>query len=167
MTTNSLKICVVVAEYYEDIAKNLIKGANIVLDKHKTFKHDKLKPSSFDWGEDLKSSLTLERAQIVVPGVFELPGMIAKFIDKYHAFIALGCVIKGETPHFDFVSSSCANGLTRVSLDSNKPVLFGVLTTETQEQAIQRADPDKGNKGAEVAQSAMELLEQLASNDSS
>ena len=84
--------------------------------------------------------------------------MLEKDID---AVIALGAVIKGETPHFDFVSSSCANGLTRVSLDANKPVLFGVLTTETEEQAIERADPQKGNKGAEVAQSAMELLEKL------
>ena len=106
--------------------------------------------------------------KIVVPGAYELPLAAKRMLEKnIDAVIALGAVIKGETPHFDFVSSSCANGLTRVSLDSNKPVLFGVLTTETQEQAIQRADPDKGNKGAEVAQSAMELLEQLASNDSS
>ena len=80
-----------------------------------------------------------------------------------NGIICIGCIAKGETPHFDFVSSSCANGLTRVSLDANKPVLFGVLTTETEEQAIQRADPKDGNKGAEVAQSAMELLEQFAS----
>tara|TARA_Y100000590_G_scaffold57290_3_gene60186 strand:- start:102 stop:575 length:474 start_codon:yes stop_codon:yes gene_type:complete len=102
--------------------------------------------------------------KIEVPGSYELPLAAKRMLDKnIDAVIALGAVIKGETPHFDFVSSSCANGLTRVSLDANKPVLFGVLTTETEEQAIERADPNRGNKGAEVAQSAMELLEQLAS----
>ena len=99
-----------------------------------------------------------------MPGAYELPLAAKRMLETdIDAVIALGAVIKGETPHFDFVSSSCANGLTRVSLDANKPVLFGVLTTETEEQAIQRADPQDGNKGAEVAQSAMELLEQLAS----
>ena len=102
--------------------------------------------------------------KIEVPGAYELPLAAKRMLENdIDAVIALGAVIKGETPHFDFVSSSCANGLTRVSLDANKPVLFGVLTTETEEQAIQRADPNEGNKGAEVAQSAMELLEQLAS----
>lgn len=102
--------------------------------------------------------------KIEVPGAYELPLAAKRMLEQdIDAVIALGAVIKGETPHFDFVSSSCANGLTRVSLDANKPVLFGVLTTETEEQAIQRADPHRGNKGAEVAQSAMELLEQLAS----
>tara|TARA_Y100000590_G_scaffold85649_1_gene95785 strand:- start:246 stop:719 length:474 start_codon:yes stop_codon:yes gene_type:complete len=102
--------------------------------------------------------------KIEVPGAYELPLAAKRMLEKdIDAVIALGAVIKGETPHFDFVSSSCANGLTRVSLDANKPVLFGVLTTETEEQAIQRADPKDGNKGAEVAQSAMELLEQFAS----
>ena len=101
--------------------------------------------------------------KIEVPGAYELPLAAKRMLEQdIDAVIALGAVIKGETPHFDFVSSSCANGLTRVSLDANKPVLFGVLTTETEEQAIQRADPQQGNKGAEVAQSAMELLEQLA-----
>ena len=102
--------------------------------------------------------------KIKVPGAYELPLAAKKILDKdIDVVIALGAVIKGETPHFNFISSSCSNGLTRVSLDANKPVVFGVLTTETEEQAIQRADPSKGNKGAEVAQSAMELLEQFAS----
>ena len=102
--------------------------------------------------------------KIEVPGAYELPLAAKRMLENnIDAVIALGAVIKGETPHFDFVSSSCANGLTSVSLEANKPVLFGVLTTETEEQAIQRADPKEGNKGAEVAQSAMELLEQLAS----
>ena len=80
--------------------------------------------------------------KIEVPGAYELPLAAKRMLEKdIDAVIALGAVIKGETPHFDFVSSSCANGLTRVSLDANKPVLFGVLTTETEEQAIQRADP--------------------------
>ena len=102
--------------------------------------------------------------KIEVPGSYELPIAAQKMLEKnVDAVIALGAVIKGETPHFEFVSSSCANGLTRVSLDAKKPVLFGVLTTETEEQAIERADPERGNKGGEVAQSAMELLEKLSS----
>ena len=102
--------------------------------------------------------------KIEVPGAYELPLAAKRMLEKdIDAIIALGAVIKGETPHFDFVSSSCANGLTKVSIEANKPVLFGVLTTETEEQAIRRADPKKGNKGAEVALSAMELLEQYAS----
>ena len=102
--------------------------------------------------------------KMVVPGAYELPLAAKKILEKdVDVVIALGAVIKGETPHFDFVSSSCANGLTKVSIEANKPVLFGVLTTETEEQAIRRADPKKGNKGAEVALSAMELLEQYAS----
>ena len=134
------KVLIVSATYYEDFSKQLEMWSTKHLDN-----------------ERIKNKI------IQVPGVFEIPVVISKNIKKYDGFIALGCVIKGETPHFDFVSSSCANGLTRVSLDANKPVLFGVLTTETEEQAIQRADPKDGNKGAEVAQSAMELLEQFAS----
>ncbi len=99
-----------------------------------------------------------------VPGSYELPIAAQKMLEKnVDAVIALGAVIKGETPHFEFVSSSCEIGLTRVSLDAKKPVLFGVLTTETEEQAIERADAERGNKGGEVAQSAMELLEKLSS----
>ena len=120
--------------------------------------------------ESAEKELTSQGAEpnnivkIEVPGAYELPLAAKRMLENdIDAVIALGAVIKGETPHFDFVSSSCANGLTRVSLDANKPVLFGVLTTETEEQAIQRADPKEGNKGAEVAQSAMELIEQLAS----
>ena len=82
--------------------------------------------------------------KIEVPGAYELPLAAKRMLENdIDAVIALGAVIKGETPHFDFVSSSCANGLTSVSLEANKPVLFGVLTTETEEQAIQRADPKK------------------------
>ena len=147
MMSNSLKICVVVAEYYEDIAKNLVKGANFVLDKHKTFKLNKVEPGPFDWDKDFKSALTLERTQIVVPGVFELPGMIARFIDKYHAFITLGCVIKGETPHFDFISSACANSISQLTIKKKFPITFGVLTTNTYKQALKRAQ----QKGVEIA----------------
>ena len=101
-----------------------------------------------------------------VPGAFELP-LSAKRLGKrkdIDAIIALGAIIKGETPHFDMIANSCATGLINVSLDINKPVIFGVLTTNNYEQALERADSRKGNKGSEAALSAMLLLENLSKN---
>ena len=101
-----------------------------------------------------------------VPGAFELP-LSAKRLGKrkdIDAIIALGAIIKGETPHFDMIANSCATGLITVSLEINKPVIFGVLTTNNYEQALERADSRKGNKGSEAALSAMLLLENLSKN---
>src|SRR5690606_17075949 len=88
-----------------------------------------------------------------VPGAFEI-SLVAKKMaqnDKYDAVITLGTIIRGATPHFDFVSSEVAKGVSRVSLDTEKPVIFGVLTTETIEQAVERAGTKAGNKGSESA----------------
>ena len=81
---------------------------------------------------------------------------------NFDAIIALGCIIRGETPHFDFIANSCASGLIKVSLEINKPVIFGVLTTNSYEQALERADPKKGNKGLEAALSAMLFIDNLS-----
>ena len=78
---------------------------------------------------------------------------------RYDAVIALGAVIRGGTPHFDFVAGECASGLTRVSLDRGVPVTFGVLTTDDVEQAIERAATDAGNKGFDVAMAAIEMVQ--------
>lgn len=96
-----------------------------------------------------------------VPGAFELP-LGARALaerDDVDAVVALGCVIRGDTPHFDFVASGAAEGLLSASLATGVPVVFGVLTTESLEQALVRADPARGNKGAEAALTAVEMAQ--------
>jgi len=95
-----------------------------------------------------------------VPGSFELPlgAQMMAMIDDINAVICLGCVIQGETRHFEFISSAVANGITEVSLKYNKPVIFGVLTTDTHQQAMQRAGGKYGNKGEEAAITALRMI---------
>jgi 6,7-dimethyl-8-ribityllumazine synthase len=96
---------------------------------------------------------------IKVPGAFEIP-LIAKkiaLLQKHHAIICLGAVIRGSTPHFDYVSAEVSKGVASVSLESGMPVIFGVLTTDTIEQAIERAGTKAGNKGWSAAVSAIEM----------
>jgi len=106
-----------------------------------------------------------ESRQVLVwaPGAFELPLLADQLAcsGKYDAVIALGAVVRGGTPHFDFVAGECASGLTRVSLDHDIPVIFGVLTTDTVEQALERAGTGEGNKGFDVAMSAIEMVETM------
>ncbi|WP_457680896.1 6,7-dimethyl-8-ribityllumazine synthase [Thermovibrio sp.] len=99
-----------------------------------------------------------------VPGAFELP-LLAKKLSKlnYDAVIVLGAVIRGETPHFDYVAAEVSKGVASVSLESEKPVIFGVLTTDTVEQAIDRAGAKAGNKGWEAALAAIEMVNLLSS----
>ena len=106
-----------------------------------------------------------ERITVVqVPGAFELPLAAKRLIATAHcdAVVALGAVVRGETPHFDYVAGECARGVATVSLTQNVPVIFGVLTTETQEQALDRAGGKQGNKGAEAASAALEMITALA-----
>ncbi|MBI1317917.1 MAG: 6,7-dimethyl-8-ribityllumazine synthase [Candidatus Hydrogenedens sp.] len=103
---------------------------------------------------------------IWVPGAFEMPLAVKKTAESgsYDAIIALGCVIRGATPHFDYVAGEAAKGIGHVMLQTGLPVLFGVLTTDTIEQAIERAGTKAGNKGADCAMGALEmvsLMEQL------
>lgn len=100
------------------------------------------------------------------PGAFELPLVVKKLAEsgKYDAVIALGCVIRGATAHFDYVAGEAAKGIGQVALSTGVPVLFGVLTTDSIEQAIERAGTKAGNKGVDVAMGALEmasLLERL------
>ena len=131
------KICIVASKYYEDIIKMLIDGTNEAISDHKKkFKID----------------------IIYVPGVFEIPHAISKNLKKFDAFIALGCVIKGETPHFDFISKSSIDAIMKLSIESKKPIGNGILTCFNKDQAVERADKLNKNKGKEAADTAIELL---------
>lgn len=103
-----------------------------------------------------KANITVYR----VPGAFEMP-LLARRVaaaKAHDAIIALGAVIRGGTPHFDYVAGECASGLSRVMMDADMPVIFGVLTVDTIEQAIERSGTKAGNKGADAALSAMEMV---------
>jgi len=98
-----------------------------------------------------------------VPGAYDMP-LVARRLAasrRYDAIIALGAVVRGQTPHFDYVAGECAAGLSRVAAESGVPVAFGVLTTETVEQAVDRAGGKAGNKGADAALTALELVNLL------
>ena len=131
------KICIVASKYYEDIINMLIDGANEAISNHK---------------KKFKTNI------IYVPGVFEIPHVISKNVKKFDAFIALGCVIKGETPHFDFISKSSIDAIMKLSIDSKKPIGNGILTCFNKDQAVERADKSNKNKGKEAADAAIELL---------
>lgn len=100
---------------------------------------------------------------VFVPGAFEIPLLVQRMAAKEHydAIIALGCVIRGATPHFEYVAGECVRGIATVSLEYDVPVAFGVLTVDTIEQAIERAGTKAGNKGAEAALSAIEMVSLL------
>ena len=131
------KICIVASKYYEDIINMLIDGANEAISNHK---------------KKFKTNI------IYVPGVFEIPHVISKNVKKFDAFIALGCVIKGETPHFDFISKSSIDAIMKLSIESKKPIGNGILTCFNKDQAVERADKSNKNKGKEAADAAIELL---------
>lgn len=98
-----------------------------------------------------------------VPGAYEMPVVARRLARRgdVDAVIALGCVIRGGTPHFDYVAGECAKGIAQAGMETDKPVIFGVLTTDTIEQAIERAGTKAGNKGADAALSAMEMVSLL------
>ena len=128
------KICIVASKYYEDIIKMLIDGTNEAISDHKKkFKID----------------------IIYVPGVFEIPHAISKNLKKFDAFIALGCVIKGETPHFDFISQASTNAIMDLSISNKKPIGNGIITCLNMHQARTRI-----KKGAEAAQAVISILSQ-------
>ena len=116
----------------------------------------------------LRHGIKKEQIDIVrAPGAFELPLVVKKVADKgkYDAIIALGAVIRGGTPHFEYVAGECVKGIAQVALDSSIPVTFGVLTVDTIEQAIERSGTKAGNKGAEATLSALEMVSLLKSID--
>jgi 6,7-dimethyl-8-ribityllumazine synthase len=134
-----LNIVIVAARYNEPVVCGLLAGAQA------------------SWAElgGAAQALRIER----VPGAFELPLAARAFAlaGRADAIVALGCVIRGDTAHFDFVAGECASGLQRVMLDTGVPVSFGVLTTDTEAQAQQRSAPGAGNKGAEAIEAAIAM----------
>ncbi|MBL1262646.1 MULTISPECIES: 6,7-dimethyl-8-ribityllumazine synthase [Methylomicrobium] len=134
------KFCIIASRFNSFIVEQLEAGAIDTLVRHGANKAD----------------IHLVKA----PGAFELP-LVAQRVaasQKYHAIIAIGAVIRGGTPHFEYVAGECVKGLAGVSLQYNVPVSFGVLTVDTIEQAIERAGTKAGNKGAEAALSAIEMV---------
>ncbi|CDQ42025.1 MULTISPECIES: 6,7-dimethyl-8-ribityllumazine synthase [Virgibacillus] len=140
-----LRIGIVVSRFNDFITSKLLEGAKDALTRHGIAEQD----ITVAW----------------VPGAYEIPLVAKKMAlqTEYDAIITLGTVIRGSTPHFDYVCNEAAKGVSQASLQSEKPVIFGILTTETIEQAIERAGTKAGNKGAEAALSAIEMANLLRS----
>ena len=141
-------------------AKNFRFG--IIVSRFNSFISDRLLEGALD--TLIRHGATNEQITVVkAPGAFELPLVASKMAnsDKYDALICLGAVIRGGTPHFEYVSSEMTKGIASVSLQSGLPIAFGVLTTDSVEQAIERAGTKAGNKGVEAAMSAIEMVNLL------
>ncbi|MDB6086832.1 MAG: ribH [Gammaproteobacteria bacterium] len=143
LLARDLRFAFVAARFNDFVVEPLIRGATDVLKRH---------------------GATEKQIEIVrVPGAFDMPIVVRKLAlsRRYDALIALGAVVRGQTPHFDYVAGECASGLARIALETGVPVAFGVLTTDTMEQAVDRAGGKGGNKGADAALVAMEMANLL------
>jgi 6,7-dimethyl-8-ribityllumazine synthase len=138
------RVVIVAARFNDALVGQLIDGASKAWLEH----------------GGIAARLTIER----VPGAFELPLAAKSFAARagVDAVVALGCVIRGDTPHFDYVAGECARGIMQAGLDTGVPVIFGVLTTDTQAQAEERADVTRMNKGRESMEAALEMIALLA-----
>lgn len=143
LLVRDLRFGVVIARFNDFVVEPLLRGAVDALKRH---------------------GAADKQIEIVrVPGAFDLPIVVRKLAlsRRYEALIALGAVIRGQTPHFDYVAGECASGLARIALESGVPIAFGVLTTDTMEQAVDRAGGKAGNKGADAALTALEMANLL------
>jgi len=134
------KFCILAARFNSFIVERLVEGAVDALVRHGTKR---------------------ENIEIIrVPGAYEMPVSAQRIAQtgNYDSIIALGAVIRGSTPHFDYVAGACSKGLAQVSLAADMPIIFGVLTTDTIEQAVERAGTKAGNKGADAAVAAIEMI---------
>lgn len=140
LVANDEKVGIVISRFNEFITAKLLGGCIDTLKRHN------IKEENID--------------VIWVPGAFEIPLIAKKLANntKYAGVIALGAVIKGSTPHFDFVAAEVSKGIAQVALNSDKPVAFGVLTTDNIEQAIERAGTKAGNKGSDAALTMLEMM---------
>lgn len=147
LVAEGIKVGIVCARFNEFIVSKLLGGCEDTLLRHGVQAED----ISVAW----------------VPGAFEIPLIASKMArsGKYDAVIALGAVIRGNTSHYDYVCSEVSKGIAAVALESGIPVMFGVLTTDTIEQAIERAGTKAGNKGAECAQGAIEMVNLIRALD--
>ena len=131
-----MKICIVVAKFYPEISSRLLIGATEKLKKNK-----------------------LNNIKIVyVPGVFEIPTIISNLANKFDGFIALGCVVKGKTPHFEFLCNSTFNAIATLSTNNKIPIGNGILTCNNKKQAFVRSDIKKINKGADAAEALISVI---------
>ncbi|MDJ0762150.1 MAG: 6,7-dimethyl-8-ribityllumazine synthase [Myxococcota bacterium] len=139
LDAKGLRFAIVASRFNHFIVDRLVDGALDALDRH---------------GCDISKC-----ALFKVPGSFELPILVRKIAtdDRYDAVIALGAVIRGATPHFDYIAAEVTKGLAQAALETTRPVAYGVITTDTIEQAIERAGTKAGNKGWEAALSAVEM----------
>ena len=143
LLARDLRFAIIAARFNDFVVEPLIRGALDALRRH---------------------GVADKQVEIVrVPGAFDMPIIARKLAlsQRYEAIIALGCVIRGQTPHFDYVAGECAGGIARVALESGVPIAFGVLTTDTAEQAVDRAGGKAGNKGADAALVALEMANLL------
>jgi 6,7-dimethyl-8-ribityllumazine synthase len=142
LKATGLRFLIVAARYNRDITDSLLESALKTLEE-----------------------AGAERAVVLrTPGAFEIPMVLGHYLKQssYHAGIALGCVIRGDTPHFDYVAGECSRGVMDVALAKDIPIAFGVLTCNTHEQAEERARPDETNKGREAALAAIEMAQRFA-----
>lgn len=137
LDAGKLKFGIIVSRFNELVSKGLLGGAQDCLKRHGA------KENNVD--------------VVWVPGAFEIPLVAKKIAKDYDALICLGAVIRGGTPHFEYVASEASKGIAKVSLDTGVPIIFGVLTTDNLEQALERAGAKPGNKGFTAALSAIEL----------
>jgi len=137
LDASKLTFGIIVSRFNDLISKGLLAGAEDCLKRHGA------KENSIE--------------VVWVPGAFEIPLIAKKIAKNYDAVICLGAVIRGATPHFEYVASEAAKGIAKVSLDSGVPVIFGILTTDNLEQALERSGAKPGNKGFAAALSAIEL----------
>jgi len=144
LVARDLKFAIVVSRFNEFISKSLLSGAMDSLTRHEAS------------GENIDVAW--------VPGSFEIPLVASKLAasGKYDAVICLGAVIRGNTPHFDYVAAEVSKGIARVGLDSGVPVAFGIITADTLEQAVDRAGAKAGNKGWQAALTAIEMANLMA-----
>ena len=141
LTAKGLKFCIIASRFNDFITSRLVEGASDALVRHGT------KEDDID--------------VVKVPGAFEIPLIAKKAASskRYNAVIALGTVIRGATPHFDLVASEAAKGVAQVSLETGVPISFGIITSDTIEQAIERAGSKSGNKGWDAAMVAIEMAQ--------
>ena len=140
---NNIHIAIVASNFNRDIVDRLYSGAISTLEKN---------------------GINEEKVKVVrVPGAFEIPVTVKSLLDmkQYNAIITLGVIIRGETPHFEYISNACAHGISQLAINSGTPIIFGVLTVDNKTQAEKRSniDPMEKNKGSEAAQAALDMVD--------
>ena len=140
---SNIKIAIVASSFNKDIVDRLYNGAISTLEK---------------------SGISERDIEVIrVPGAFEIPVAVKLLLNKkqYDVIITLGVIIRGETPHFEYIANECAHGISQLAINSGTPIIFGVLTVNNKEQAMKRSDNAGKNKGSEAAQAALDMIETL------